>query len=148
VTAPVIRHALPHDVGELNKLEHLARLDLSEERGGQRLLDLVASRTNRWFEDGVATLVALIDDVPVGFLVLKLDDIAVIESVFVRIEAREIGCGDGLLGVARSIAEEFGSRRLEAIALPGDRETKNLYERAAITAKAITVSVELSGPSN
>jgi GNAT superfamily N-acetyltransferase len=148
VTAPVIRHALPEDVGELNELERRARLGLNGERGGQRLLGLVASRNDRWFEEGVETLVSLIDDVPVGFLVLKLDDISVIESVFVHEEAREVGCGDALLGAARSIAEAFGSRRLEATALPGDRETKNLYERASITAKAITVSVDLSGPSS
>jgi GNAT superfamily N-acetyltransferase len=124
VTAPVIRHALPEDVGELNELERRARLGLNGERGGQRLLELVASRNDRWFEEGVETLVSLIDDVPVGFLVLKLDDISVVESVFVHEEAREVGCGDALLGTARSIAEAFGSRRLEATALPGDRETK------------------------
>lgn len=148
MTTPVIRRALPDDLGELNELDRRARLGLNDERGGHRLLELVASRVDRWFEEGVETLVSLIDDVPVGFLVLKLDDISVIESVFVREEAREVGCGDALLGAARSLAEEFGSRRLEATALPGDRETKNLYERASITAKAITVSVDLSGPSS
>ena len=61
--------------------------------------------------------------------------------------APQIGCGDALVDEARSIAKS-GSRRLEAIALPGDRETKNLYERAAITAKAITVAVDLSDPSS
>ena len=34
-------------------------------------------------------------------------------------------------------------RALEGEALPGDRETKNLYERAGITARLITVSKSL-----
>jgi len=33
--------------------------------------------------------------------------------------------------------------RIEGEALPGDRETKNLYERARITARLIVVSSEL-----
>ncbi len=36
-----------------------------------------------------------------------------------------------------------GMRLLEGEALPGDRDTKNLYERAGIKARLITVSIEL-----
>lgn len=148
MTAPLIRRALPEDVVELNTLEIQARRGIEEERGGKRLLEITAPRGGEWFSAGLVVLVALIDDVPVGYLVMREGDIAVIEAVFVHAEAREVGCGDALLEAARSIAESLGSRRLEATALPGDRETKNLYERASITAKAITVSVELSGPSS
>ena len=145
---PSIRRALPEDVAELDVLEVQARNGVITARGGQRLLELVAPRSGRWFSPGVVVLVAVIEDVPVGYLVMQEGDIAVIEAVFVHPEAREVGCGDALLEAAREIAQSGGSRRLEATALPGDRETKNLYERASITAKAITVSVELSGPSS
>ena len=42
------------------------------------------------------------------------------------------------------IAVEAGASVLEGQALPGDRETKNLYERAGITARLITVSRRLA----
>ena len=148
VTEPAIRLAQQSDVAEIKALEIEARRHLLGERGGPRLLELMPERAENWFADGFSTLVSLIDDIPVGFLTLRLGDVAVIEGVYVRPEAREIGCGDALVAEARRMAEKGGSRRLEAIALPGDRETKNLYERAAITAKAITVAVDLSDPSS
>ena len=148
MTAPRIRLAQPTDVAELTNLEEMARRGIADERGGERLLEVTPARAGQWFVEGYVTLVALIDDVPVGFLSMRTGEISSIEGVFVHPGAREIGCGDALVDEARSIAKERGSRRLEAIALPGDRETKNLYERAAITAKAITVAVDLSDPSS
>ena len=148
MTSPLVRRALPEDVADLEVLEDQARRGIEQARGGKRLLELVEPREGKWFSAGVVVLVALIDDVPLGYLVMTEGDVAVIESVFVHPEAREVGCGDALLDAARAIATSSGSRRLEATALPGDRETKNLYERASITAKAITVSVDLSGPSS
>ncbi len=148
MTAPRIRLAQPTDVAELTNLEEMARRGIADERGGERLLEVTPARAEQWFVEGYVTLVALIDDVPVGFLSMRTGEISSIEGVFVHPGAREIGSGDALGDAARSIAKERGSRRLEAIALPGDRETKNLYERAAITAKAITVAVDLSDPSS
>ena len=53
------------------------------------------------------------------------------------------GFGDGLLDAARQEAQRHGCSALEGFALPGDRETKNLYERAGITARKIIVSTRL-----
>lgn len=148
MTAPRIRLAQLTDVAELQNLEDMARRRIADERGGERLLEVTPPRGEQWFAEGHVTLVALIEDVPVGFLSMRTGAISFIEGVFVHPDAREVGCGDALVGEARNIAKESGGRRLEAIALPGDRETKNLYERAAITAKAITVAVDLSDPSS
>ena len=57
--------------------------------------------------------------------------------------ARELGFGDALLAAMIDIGRSRGCRHVEAHALPGDRETKNLYERAGITARLITVSRRL-----
>ena len=70
-----------------------------------------------------------------------------IERVYVDPDAREIGCGDALIARALRLAADSGCRFIEGQALPGDRETKNLYERAGITARSITVSKEINGPS-
>lgn len=87
---------------------------------------------------------ATIDDVVVGYLILStIGDLARIEDVYVHPEARELGFGDALLDAALGAARASGARLFEAEALPGDRETKNLYERAGIKARLITVSTPL-----
>jgi GNAT superfamily N-acetyltransferase len=66
-----------------------------------------------------------------------------IEDDYVTPGAREVGFGDALLDSALEWARSAGGRLLEGETLPGDRETKNLYERAGIKARLITVSTEL-----
>ncbi len=66
-----------------------------------------------------------------------------VDEVFVLEQAREVGFGDALVAEIQRLARERGAKRLEAEALPGDRDTKNLWERAGITARLITVSVDL-----
>ncbi len=98
---------------------------------------MIADRS-RWV--GVADL----DGFVVGYLELDvLDSIATVRQVYVEPEARELGFGDGLLDAARHEAVERGCAALEGVALPGDRDTKNLYERAGITARKIIVSTRL-----
>ena len=70
-------------------------------------------------------------------------DVARVDQVYVTPEAREVGFGDALLAAAADEALGAGASVLEGEALPGDRETKNLYERAGITARLITVSRRL-----
>jgi ribosomal protein S18 acetylase RimI-like enzyme len=52
--------------------------------------------------------------------------------------ARENGFGDHLLALVISLAVERGAVAVEGESLPGDRHTKNLYERAGIVARLIT----------
>jgi ribosomal protein S18 acetylase RimI-like enzyme len=83
---------------------------------------------------------AHIDDVVVGYLVADLGDdhIVRIDQVWVTPEARELGFGDALLDAAIEGARGRGAVAVEGQALPGDRQTKNLYERAGIVARLIT----------
>ncbi|MEY2957882.1 MAG: hypothetical protein RLZZ01_450 [Actinomycetota bacterium] len=88
--------------------------------------------------------VGVIDEVVVAYLVLARDgEIARVTDVYVTPWARELGFGDELLAAALTAARGAGAKVLEAEALPGDRDTKNLYERAGITARLITVSTPL-----
>ena len=92
--------------------------------------------------------VALIDGVPVGYLELAVvGQTARVRQVWVHPEARELGFGDELLAHALDAARSLGCTVLEGTALPGDRDTKNLYERAGITARKIVLSTRLSDPS-
>jgi GNAT superfamily N-acetyltransferase len=147
---PVVRPAHGADVDALRFLEAEARAALVDARGGNRWLDEHPELGSGWpaalerYQVFVAVLGVEGVKVVVGYLVLDVDGtIARIEQVFVTPEARELGFGDALVAEAEVAARAAGATVLEGQALPGDRETKNLYERAGITARLITVSRRL-----
>jgi GNAT superfamily N-acetyltransferase len=147
---PVVRPALGADVDALRFLEAEARAALVDARGGNRWLDEHPELGSGWpaaldrYQVFVAVLGVEGVKVVVGYLLLDVDGmIARIEQVFVTPEARELGFGDALVEEAEVAARAAGATVLEGQALPGDRETKNLYERAGITARLITVSRRL-----
>jgi GNAT superfamily N-acetyltransferase len=74
--------------------------------------------------------------------------VAVIDSVHVYEGARELGLGDDLVEWALGWARHHRATSVESWALPGDRDTKNLFERNGLTARLITVSRELSDPAS
>lgn len=150
---PTVRRAGPEDIDELVALEAAARTQLIDQRGGRRWLEEHPERAAGW-RDTVAdtpVFVGVLDGVVVGYLVLVIDrasnagTIARVDDVYVRPEARELGYGDELLATAVAHARAAHAAVFEAEALPGDRATKNLYERAGITARSITVSTRLDG---
>jgi len=149
---PVVRRAVADDAGSLAFLEAEARAALVDTRGGNRWLEEHPTITPGW-DAAVAgrdVFVAVLmlaghADVVVGYLVLDVDGpIARVDQVYVTPEARELGFGDALLELATEVARARGVVILEGQALPGDRNTKNLYERAGITARLITVSTRLA----
>lgn len=146
---PVVRVASPHDVGDLALLESTSRESLLDARGGRRWLDEHRPVGDGWqqaiTDPGRAVLVADLEGYPVGFLVLVFepDGTARIDQVFVLIEARHLGFGDTMMQAAVAAARDRSCLRIEGEALPGDRETKNLYERAGITARLIVLSSSL-----
>ena len=149
---PLVRRAGPSDAGPLTVLEREARDALLYARGGQRWMDEHPEIAPHW-DAAVASRTVLAADLAfpdepahvVGFLVLDVDGaIAHVDQVYVTPEARELGFGDALLEAATDAARAAGATVLEGHALPGDRETKNLYERAGITARLITVSRRLA----
>lgn len=143
---PLVRRAAPADADQLRQLESVARGFLVDQRGGRRWLDTHPDRGETWPSTigSAHVFVGEIDDVIVGYLVASVtDDVIVVDEVFVLVEARELGFGDALLAEAIEAGRQAGLRLLEGEALPGDRDTKNLYERSAIKARLITVSTEL-----
>jgi GNAT superfamily N-acetyltransferase len=94
------------------------------------------------------TVVAAIDDHCVGFATLLFSraggsTTALITRMFVTASARQVGVGDALIAAARTTANEHGCVWLDALALPGDRATKNLYERNGLTARLLVASTHL-----
>lgn len=80
-------------------------------------------------------------------IVRSPDGKAHICRVYVEPSAREIGIGDRLVsGVLEELAQT-GCHWVSGVALPGDRQTKNLFERHGLVAQSITVGRSLSGSS-
>jgi GNAT superfamily N-acetyltransferase len=142
VIDPIVRTATSDDQAALESLELEARAALDGQRGGEVWLHEHPPIGDEWgarCRDG-EVFVGTIDDVVIGYIVADLGDDAVvrIDQVWVTPEARELGFGDELLATAISSARARGAVAVEGQALPGDRHTKNLYERAGIVARLIT----------
>jgi GNAT superfamily N-acetyltransferase len=90
-------------------------------------------------------LVGTIDDAVVGYAVAHTEALrdgsllGVISDVFVEAGAREVGLGEVLVDEVVDWCRERGCRGIDALALPGNRETKNFFESFGFTARAITV---------
>lgn len=132
------------DTAQLGLLEVEARAALVGQRGGERWLIEHPEVADRWpercREPGVDVVVAHIGEVVVGYMVGVLGDDAIIriDQVWVSPQARECGFGDAMLAVVIERARGLGAVAVEGESLPGDRHTKNLYERAGIVARLIT----------
>jgi GNAT superfamily N-acetyltransferase len=143
VIDPDVRPAAAADGDQLDLLERESRSALVGQRGGDRWLETNPARAGRWTDASAegAVHVAHIDDVIVGYLVARHEvPIVRVVDVYVTGEARELGFGDALLAAAIEAGRSAGCDLVEGEALPGDRNTKNLYERAGITARLIVVS--------
>lgn len=130
------------DTAQLRELELEARAALVDQRGGARWLAEHPAVEDRWRQRCADAQVWLahIDEVVVGYLVaqLGLDAVLRVDQVWVTPEARELGFGDALLETATDWGRTHGAIGVEGQSLPGDRQTKNLYERAGIVARLIT----------
>jgi GNAT superfamily N-acetyltransferase len=131
---PVVRLATPDDWGAIASLEN-SRLSIY--RGSDDLAAIVDDTDGQW-------LVAVIDEVIVGTAKMSTDRTPrpTVLCVVVHPDARGLGIGAALVSEIRRIARAGGHSRVDALALPGDRETKNLYERAGLTARLIIASGE------
>ena len=154
---PSVRRAEPGDAAALRLLEATARAALADVRGGRRWLDAHAEIGDAWpltLDQRTVFVAAILSagdgdsaEAVVGYLVADLVDdpmpVARIDQVFVEDGARELGFGDALVEAAMEWGREAGAELIEAETLPGDRNLKNLYERAGVTARLITVSRRL-----
>ena len=68
-----------------------------------------------------------------------------LNGLYVDPGAREVGVGEAMMDLVLAWSEERGATGIDAVALPGDRATKNFFERFGLTARAIVVHRRL-GP--
>lgn len=89
-------------------------------------------------------LVCEMDGETIGYLIAATEASTItVVRVYVAAAARGHGCGDAMISMLIDEARLRGAERVDGWALPGDRETKNLYERNGLTARAIIASRRL-----
>lgn len=94
--------------------------------------------------DGCA-VVGTVDEAVVGYGVSRHEELpdgailAVVTDLYVTPEARAIGIGEAMMDLLVDRATRAGAVGIDALALPGDRATKNFFETFGLKARAIVV---------
>jgi GNAT superfamily N-acetyltransferase len=121
-------------------------------RGGPALVGSATARDllARWADRSgeTATFVGEYDGAVVGLLVVAAPDAqgqrrGRIDCCYVDEGARGVGVGGALMETAVSWCEAAGCAEMDALALPGDRATKQSLEAAGFTARLLTLSRRL-----
>jgi|TARA_B100001079_G_scaffold56320_2_gene47175 GNAT superfamily N-acetyltransferase len=154
----VAREASAADCADLEALLAASRGDMTRKRGAEVLARLdrsahdLAARVHECLESPeVVVAVGTIDGTTVGYGVMRISEVAdgnphaVVEELFVDPEARSVGVGEALMEYLIEDAKVRGALWIEALALPGDRATKNFFESQRMVARAIVVHRWLDG---
>jgi len=116
-------------------------------RGGPALVGHETAETllARWQgPEGASLWVGEYAGVVVGLLAVTVHDArSRIECCYVEEGARGVGVGSALMHEAVAWSEARGCQEVDALALPGDRQTKQRLEAAGFTARLLTLSRRL-----
>lgn len=154
------RAATEEDLPRLAELAAEAVAELAPTRGGgiwaereARPLPAAESLAKAVADPHQHVIAGVIDDIVVGYATLRLDDLrngqtlGVIDDIYVEAPARGVGVGEALMEAALEWCRQHGCAGVDALALPGNRETKNFFESFGLRARAIIVHRELdTGP--
>ncbi|HEX2575138.1 MAG TPA: GNAT family N-acetyltransferase [Aquihabitans sp.] len=155
------RPAVAADAVVVAALARQAIAELAANRGGsvwrrreahpEPLDDLLAA-TVAGEVAGTSAVVGTVDDTVVGYGIVRMDPLhdgntlAVVTDLYVDPEARAIGIGEAMMDLLVEQARAAGAIGIDALALPGDRHTKNFFETFGLTARAIVVHRSLVDP--
>jgi GNAT superfamily N-acetyltransferase len=138
------RPARPDELDEVVALARHARSELTGERGAELLVghDLPAVEQAL---TGRAVFVGCIDACIVGYAVVSTEPLrdgrrlGVIHELYVESGARAVGVGESLMEQIVTYCRDAECLGIDAVALPGMRETKNFFETFGLVARAIVV---------
>ena len=146
------RPATTDDLGRLVELLAQSHEVQSPARGGRlwsareaRAVDDRSSLAAAIDDPERCVVVGTIDDTVVGYGVVVLEHLrtgerlAVTEDLWVEPEARGVGVGEAVMARLIEFAEAHGCAGIDALALPGDRATKNFFESFGLVARALVV---------
>ena len=145
-----VRSATVADAAALNDLEREARLEVTAFRGHEMLLSEIPVIGTLWnMTVGNITSLVFVAEASGQIVGYAKADISVVSTscvvshIYVDQMARQIGIGAGLISEIARIAKIRGCTTLDALALPGDRKMKNLYERVGMPARLLIASKTL-----
>lgn len=145
-----VRQALLTDVGSLIALEDSAFESLNNFRGLSQFLEMSPRIGDEWtdiVDDAKYRLLVGVSDTTIhGYLLVEIFDAlhkALIKQVFVDRSTRQLGLGALLIEHCEQLVRKSGCTVLEGLALPGDRDMKNLFERASMSAQLLIVGKNL-----
>ena len=144
------------DVDLLAGLIRDCRAELIGQRGG-RMWAITGARVepvepllrSQIADPTVLTVVGEFDGIGVGFAVGTLlsttegSSYVRVTDLFTLPEARHVGVGEAMMGLCIEWARENGAVAVDASVLPGTRDAKNFFEGFGLTARMLTVSLEL-----
>ena len=146
------RPATAADVTRLAQLVGEAVAEQAEGRGGfiwsrreARAVPAEASLASLVEDPGALVLAGTIDGCIVGYAVAITEELrtgdrlGIVTDVYVEPGAREVGLGEALLDQVIAWCEAADCVGIDALALPGNRQTKNFFESFGFTARAIVV---------
>ena len=151
------RPATEDDLPDLAALARAAIEELRPTKGGELWFRTVARAEP--VEDSLRSAVAdpdqlvllgTVDDVAVGYAAVRLERLrdggllAVVDDIYVDPGARGVAVGEVVMDAVLDWARERGCFGVDSIALPGNRDTKNFFERFGLVARAIVVHKALS----
>lgn len=145
-----IRPAGPDDRDLVAAMARDARADARTKRGGALLVDEGLRQeplgtTLLTGDPDELVVLGLIDDVPVGYALVHVRDLpsgdrlGVVEELYVDPEARAVSVGEAMMDELVAFCRAAGAVGIDALALPGDRSTKNFFETFGLVARAIIV---------
>lgn len=146
------RRATRDDLARIVELARQGTAELQPSRGGE-VWALREARAEPLEESiGAAiddvdqlAVVGTIDGTVVGFATVHTEvlrdgsELAVIDEIYVEDEARGVAVGEAMMREVLAWCEARGCRGIDALALPGNRATKNFFESFGLTARAIVV---------
>jgi GNAT superfamily N-acetyltransferase len=146
--ALIVREATHDDVPVINALAVAAAAGLDHERGGalHRTHDLDGFEPQSFVgATGRVVIVGLLDLALLGYACVETvgNRQALLRALYVDPEAREVGLGESLMHAVLAWCRAQGCVGVDAVALPGDRETKNFFETNSLVARAIIVHRDL-----
>lgn len=154
------RPATPDDLEAIVALARRQRAEAVASRGGS-LWTAREARSEPLSEaylrliDGhdASLVVGCVADVVVGFgaaVVESLHDgrpLGIVTDLYVEPGARGVGVGEAVLDQLVSFCAERGCAGVDALALPGERETKNFFEGSGFAARALVMHRRIAGSS-
>jgi ribosomal protein S18 acetylase RimI-like enzyme len=156
------RRATADDLGVVTDLARRGIAELEPQRGGAVWVRREARREplepvfrRLLTDDDHGLFVGTIDGVVVGYAAVHREDVypdgvlAVIDDLYVEPDARAVGVGEALMDELVAWARGHSCLGIDALVLPGNRESKNFFETFGLTARAIVVhrSLDRSDPT-